>query len=133
MDKNIYEASQDTPTITELCVLALYAQSVSHPCMRAVQQLDGTDKNVLNLGPLYDKVKSYCKKVAHNPNLLLAPNVLHVDGSLDREMWHHPHIFYAVHKLTPTLPHLSGATSAFLVVLSQPGIIPHQNIIFMAP
>lgn len=28
-------------------------------------------------------------------------------------MWHHPHIFYAVHKLAPTLPHLAGATSAF--------------------
>ena len=113
MEKNVYKVLQDTPTITELCVLTLYAQLVSHPYMMAVWQPDGTDKNALNLGPLHDKVKLHCKKITDNPNLLLAPNTSHIDGALDREMWHHPHIFYAVHKLTPTLPHLSGATSAF--------------------
>ena len=30
---NVYHALQDTPTVTELCILILYAQSISHPYM----------------------------------------------------------------------------------------------------
>lgn len=30
---NVYRALQDAPTVTELCVLVLYAQSISHPYM----------------------------------------------------------------------------------------------------
>ena len=33
MESNVKKALQDIPTITELCILALYAQAVSHPYM----------------------------------------------------------------------------------------------------
>ena len=37
MEKNIYEGLQDIPTQTELDVLTLYVQVISHPYMRCAQ------------------------------------------------------------------------------------------------
>ncbi|EPQ53476.1 hypothetical protein GLOTRDRAFT_130812 [Gloeophyllum trabeum ATCC 11539] len=37
MEANLYKALQDIPTITELCVLALYAQAISHPYIHCRQ------------------------------------------------------------------------------------------------
>jgi hypothetical protein len=36
MEKNLYKALQDPPTLTELAVLALYAEAISHPYMRQI-------------------------------------------------------------------------------------------------
>ena len=33
IELNMYRALQDTSTVTELCILILYAQSISHPYM----------------------------------------------------------------------------------------------------
>ena len=43
-------ALNDIPTRTELAVLALYAQAVSHPYMKAIRE--NPDTNALDLGPL---------------------------------------------------------------------------------
>lgn len=113
MEKNVYDALQDIPTLTELCVLALYALVISHPYMRQVRQADGTDKNALELAPLHDKAQLKCREIAEKPHLLLAPDASYTHGALDGEVWHRPDIFYAVHKLLPSLPHIEGALSAF--------------------
>ena len=81
--------------------------------MHKVQQLNGTNKNALDLGPLHIKVNAHCNRIADNPDLLLAPDASHTNGKLDDKMWHHPHIVYAAHKLILTLPHLKGALSTF--------------------
>jgi hypothetical protein len=36
LEKNVYEGLQDVPTQTELAVLTLYAQAISHPYMQSV-------------------------------------------------------------------------------------------------
>jgi hypothetical protein len=36
MEKNLYDALQDPATLTELAVLALYAQAISHPYIRHI-------------------------------------------------------------------------------------------------
>ncbi|KIM73249.1 hypothetical protein PILCRDRAFT_15396 [Piloderma croceum F 1598] len=91
MENNVYIALQDIPTITELCVLALYGQAISHPYI----------------------VRALCKRITKNPDLLLAPDATHVEGSLDGEIWHQADIVYAIHKLIPELPHIRGTLSAF--------------------
>ena len=93
--------------------MALYAQAISQLYMHKVRQLNGTNKNALDLGPLHIKVKAHCNRIADNPDLLLAPDVSHTNGALDGEMWHHSHIVYAAHKLILTHPHLKGTLSAF--------------------
>lgn len=113
MENNVYNALRDIPTITELCVLALYAQAVSHPYMRVVRGADGIEKNALDLGPLHDKVRTHCERIGGNPDLLLAPDATHEEGSLDGEMWHRPDIVYSIRGLMHQLPHIRGATSAF--------------------
>ena len=57
MEKNLVKALNDIPTRTELAVLALYAQAVSHPYMKAMREDPTT--NALDLGPLNKKIESF--------------------------------------------------------------------------
>ena len=45
MEKNLYNALKDPATLTELAVLALYAQAISHPYMH---QIRGKNQNMLD-------------------------------------------------------------------------------------
>jgi hypothetical protein len=51
MESNIFNALKDIPTLTELCILALYAQAISHPYMHIVQGSGERCMNALELGP----------------------------------------------------------------------------------
>ncbi|KDQ13894.1 hypothetical protein BOTBODRAFT_175306 [Botryobasidium botryosum FD-172 SS1] len=86
MEKNVFDALFDVPTLTELCVLVLYSQSISHLYMRKVR---GMLKNLLDLA-------------------------LYETGVLDGKPWERPDVFYAVQRLAPQLPHLEGTLIAFL-------------------
>ncbi|KAI0040499.1 hypothetical protein FA95DRAFT_1585006 [Auriscalpium vulgare] len=112
MENNIYKGLTDIPTITELAVLALYSQAISHPYMRTVRGPDG-NKNALTLGGFHYKVIEHCEAIIANPDLLLSPSVSHTTGSLDGKLWERPEVIYAVQHLMPTLPHLRGALVAF--------------------
>lgn len=67
MEANVYCVLKDTLMITELCVLVLYAQSISHPYMWQVRGPEKIHKNILNLGPLHDNVKVHCWKIIADP------------------------------------------------------------------
>ncbi|KAF8059795.1 hypothetical protein FPV67DRAFT_1707711 [Lyophyllum atratum] len=88
MEKNVYAGLTDIPTLTELCVLTLYSQSISHPYMRSVRGSGDNEPNMLDLGPLHTRVK------AHKP-------------------WERPEAFYAVQQLAPSLPYLEPCLLAF--------------------
>jgi hypothetical protein len=60
MEQNVYRALQDIPTITELCVLAIYSQIISAPYMRSVRGPGHDTTNLLDMGPLHDKVLEHC-------------------------------------------------------------------------
>ena len=103
MEKNLWDALQCSATLTELAVLALYAQSVSHPYMGAIRS---HQKNMLDMGPFHQKVYEHMKAVIQNPELLIGQNVSHKTGVLDGLSWHSPDIVAAIQNMKPKLPHL---------------------------
>jgi hypothetical protein len=113
IERNIYLGLQDNPTLTGLCVLILYAQSITHPYMRQVCGPTAQATNLLDLGPLHDKVINHCRTIINNPDLLLSSEASYSTGSLDGQIWERMDAFYAVHALSPCLPHLRGAMVTF--------------------
>ncbi|KAI0683197.1 hypothetical protein C8T65DRAFT_784880 [Cerioporus squamosus] len=113
IEQNVYDGLHDTSTLTKLCVLALYSQAVSHPYMRAVRGPDQLSANILNLGPLHERVKAHCRAIIENPDILLGPSMSHTTGALDGELWDRPEVVYTVLRMAPDLPHLRGALVAF--------------------
>ncbi|KAI0042914.1 hypothetical protein FA95DRAFT_1609803 [Auriscalpium vulgare] len=106
-------ALKDIPMLTELAVLVLYSQSISHPYMRTIRGSKTGDLNALDLGPFHESVKAHCQAIIAEPGLLLSSSASYVTGALDGVPWQRPEAFYAVHHLIPQLPHLSGALVAF--------------------
>jgi len=111
MEKNLYNALQDPATLTELSVLALYGQTISHPY---VSEIRGHDLNMLNLGPLHTKVKDHIKKLIAEPSLLLNPASGSIPATLDGKPFENSEAVAAVLKLAPDLLHLSDILVAFL-------------------
>jgi hypothetical protein len=111
MEKNLYNALQDLPTLTELSVLALYAQAISHPY---ISEIRGSDLNMLNLGPLHAKIKEHIEKLITNPGLLLNPSSESTPGTFDDRPYENPEAVKAILDLAPKLPHLADVLVAFL-------------------
>ena len=111
LEQNMYKGLQCKFTLTELCVLSLYSQAISHPYMREVRGPD--HPNHLNLGPLHDRVREHIKRIIADPDILLGPEATHVSGTLDGADWDRPDAFTAVQRLIPVLPHIRGALVAF--------------------
>ncbi|KDQ13332.1 hypothetical protein BOTBODRAFT_175645 [Botryobasidium botryosum FD-172 SS1] len=104
MEQNVYNALSNIPTLTELCVLILYSQAISHPYMREVQGVAFV--NLLNLGAKHKEVIDFLDLLLCNRQLLLSPSASYETGSLDGKPWECPEAIYAVQHLTPKLPHL---------------------------
>ncbi|KAH9885777.1 hypothetical protein C8Q73DRAFT_814396 [Cubamyces lactineus] len=113
MEQNVYKGLHDIPTLTELCVLALYGQSVCHPYMREVRGPQDGLTNHLDLGPLHDQLKAHMARVIADPDILLAPDVTYTTASLDGQPWERPAVLVSVLELAPTLPHLRTALVEF--------------------
>ena len=110
MEKNLYKALQDPPTLTELAVLALYAEAISHPYMR---QIRGHNINMLNLGPLHLRVEQHIQAIIESPDILISPNATFVVGSMDGKQWENPGAVEAILKQAPALPHLEDLLVRF--------------------
>ena len=106
MEFNVYCRLQDIPTLTELAVLVLYTQSISHPYMRQVRGPKQVHKNILDLSPLHKQVKTHCKKIIADPDLLLSPSASYVTGAMDGKLWERPEAVYAVQKMITSLLHI---------------------------
>jgi hypothetical protein len=89
MEKNIYQGLQNMPTLTELAVLTLYAQSISHPYMRQVRGPGTEQINMLNLGSLHLQVQQHMEKVIRDPEILLPPNGSYKVGTLVKSHGRH--------------------------------------------
>ena len=96
IEKNVYSALDDEPTIMELCVLVLYSQSISHPYMQVVHGPDASTTNLLDLGPIHNQVMDYCCKIISDPDLLISPSASYATGTLDSKIWDNPEAIYAV-------------------------------------
>ncbi|KAJ7082601.1 hypothetical protein C8R43DRAFT_909620 [Mycena crocata] len=113
LEVNILKGLKCVSTLTELCVLGLYAIAVSYLYMHIVRATGDRHMNTLDLGPLHEKVVKFCKAVADNPDLLLTPDATFVTGTLDGQPWEHSDIFYAIQRMASGLPNLAGCLRAF--------------------
>ena len=111
MEKNLVNALNDIPTRTELAVLALYAQAVSHPYMRTIRE--DPDLNTLNLGPLNKKIQSFMKQIIEDPTSLIGENVTFETGTFNGQPWHSKEVVEKINKLAPDFPYLKEALIAF--------------------
>ncbi|KAF7343806.1 hypothetical protein MSAN_01961600 [Mycena sanguinolenta] len=69
LEQNIPKGLKCTSTLTELAVLALYANAVSYPYMRVVRGMgaDGARPNAMDLGPLHAKVILFLRIDSRQP------------------------------------------------------------------
>lgn len=119
MEQNIYNGLHDDPTRTEMIALLLYGEAISYPYSLAVRG-PGTEKiNVLELGPLHEKLATHIQLLIDTPELILAPNanpskaVFNPDGRVEVN-WHRPDAVAATRKLVPSMPHVRAVFVAFL-------------------
>ena len=78
IENNLYNVLKSNSTLTELAVMALYAQAISHPYICT----PGKDLNMLDLGPLHNEVLIHMQKIINTPDLLVGPKVSHTTGAL---------------------------------------------------
>ena len=110
MEKNLWNALHCIATKTELAVLAIYAQAVTHSYMR---QIRTPGKNMLELGPLHKKVQNHVRRIIEDPIFLLGPNASFKMGAMDGLEWESPKVFAAIQKLLPEFPHIKPVMTAF--------------------
>ncbi len=111
METNLWNALHCSSTITELAVLAIYAESISYPYMKAIRA--SSDRNMLNLGPLHSCVHDHMQKIIDNPNILVGANVPFENATLDGKEWQNPAVIQKILDLIPTLPHFHNLFIAF--------------------
>ncbi|KDR65765.1 hypothetical protein GALMADRAFT_81499 [Galerina marginata CBS 339.88] len=112
VEKNFANALKDVPTITELCVLALYNVNVSRSFMKHVRAND----NILDLKPFFERKVNFLDKVISDPTLWTSPNVSYETSSLDgrkRDDWC-TKVMTAIWEIAPELPNLKKAIIAFV-------------------
>ncbi|TFK58365.1 hypothetical protein BDN72DRAFT_782188 [Pluteus cervinus] len=112
IEKNFTAGLKDIPTLTELCVLALYYIAVSRPFMQFVRHHD----NILELGPFFQKKTSFLGKIMENPKIWTGSIAAESDAFLDgrgQDKWSLK-IWDAVKGLAPLLPDLDVAITWFV-------------------
>ena len=62
MESNLWNALHCTSTITELAVLAIYAEANSYPYVKAIYTSDSEKQNMLDLDPFHSRVYDYMQK-----------------------------------------------------------------------
>jgi len=97
--------------LLELAVLAIYAEAISYPYMKAIRT--SSDQNMLNLGPLHSRVYDHMNKIINNPNILVGADSSFKTATLDGEEWQNPAVVQKILGLIPTLPHFHNLFIAF--------------------
>ncbi|KZP19697.1 hypothetical protein FIBSPDRAFT_1045302 [Athelia psychrophila] len=116
LENNLYKALLDPPTLSELAVLALYAQSVTHPYMKRVRGPGTENVNILDLGPLHAQVLEHVAKIAEDPQILLvAEHFSYTEGTLDGQEWYQRNLITSILALKDklALPHLEVLIGEF--------------------
>ncbi|KAJ7249966.1 hypothetical protein C8J57DRAFT_1521561 [Mycena rebaudengoi] len=113
IEKNVRDALDDIPTITELCAMVLYQQAVQQPYIRVVRGPGTEATNALDLGPLHLEVRKHIEEILENPERITSTNISYLTAALDAQPWQDPAAIEAVVKLMPTLPHLKDVVLRF--------------------
>ncbi|KAF9552336.1 hypothetical protein CPC08DRAFT_698685 [Agrocybe pediades] len=115
IEKNFARALKDIPTVTELCVLALYHINVSRPFMRHVR----IHNNILDLRSFFEKKASFLGGIISEPETWTEEsedNLLGCKATLNRTEWDEwsMQAVRSIQKLAPDLPLLKKAIVAFV-------------------
>ncbi|KZP09963.1 hypothetical protein FIBSPDRAFT_900103 [Athelia psychrophila] len=110
---NLLIALTDPPTLSEMAVMALYAQVISHPYIRAVRGPAAKDINMLNLGPLHHKIEAHMESIIANPQLVLEPDADYHTAAADGLEWDNPQVVEIILADTSLFPHLEDLLVAF--------------------
>jgi DNA-binding phage protein len=113
MEKNLKAALQCIPTLTELAVLALYGQAISHPYMCQIRGSGSENLNMLDQGPLHIKVQEHMERIIENPSLLVSADAVHTTGTVDGTEWERPTAVAKILEMIPELPHLTDVLVAY--------------------
>jgi hypothetical protein len=113
MESNLWKALNDLPTLSELAILALYGEAISYPYIKIIRSTSesGETQNMLDLGPLHQKVSTHIQNIIANPSNLLCENPSSITACLDGDEWQHPNIFKSIRDLG--LPYLKELLIAF--------------------
>lgn len=113
MESNLWKALHDPATLSELAILALYGEAVSYPYIKAIRSTSesGEKQNMLDLGPLHQKVSAHIQFIITNPSKLLCENPSSVTVCLGGDEWQHSDIFKSINDLD--LPFLEELLIAF--------------------
>jgi hypothetical protein len=112
MESNLYKALKCNSTLTELAVMALYAQAISHPYIWYIRA-PGRDLNMLDLGPLHNEVLIHMQKIINTSDLLVGSRVSHTTGELHGRQWETPELFPTVKAMADRMPHLKQLVVVF--------------------
>jgi hypothetical protein len=117
MESNLWKALHCTSTITELAVLAIYAEAIPYPYMKAIRISDAQKKNMLDLGPFHSRVYNHMQKIIEKPDILIGKDLdlseSYKTATLDGEKWQNPAVVKKIFDLIPTLPHFRNLLIAF--------------------
>ena len=117
MELNLWNALHCTSTITELAVLAIYAEAISYPYVKAIRTSDSKKKNMLDLGPFHSHVYDHMQKIIENPDILIGRDLdlceSYKMATLDGEKWQNPAVVKKILDIIPTLPHFRDLLIAF--------------------
>ncbi|KAJ1309800.1 hypothetical protein OPQ81_006565 [Rhizoctonia solani] len=110
IESNLFRGLHDIPTLTELAVMALYAQAIGRPYLRFVRS---TKLNALDLGIFHKQVKKQCRAIIEKPDILLGQDASAERGSLDGGVWDRPEVVYRISWMSHKLPDLRTMLVAF--------------------
>jgi hypothetical protein len=113
MEKNLWDALHCISTTTELAVLAIYAEAVSYPYMKAIRAAKDKEQNMLDLGPFHHHVYDHMQKIINNPDILIRKDSSYLTATLDGNEWQNAAVVRKIWDLVPTLPHFSDLLVTF--------------------
>jgi hypothetical protein len=112
MEQNLWNALHCQSTATAFTVLAMYAEAVSYPYMKAIHATD-KGQNMLDLGPLHTCVFKHMQKIIDDSNILIGKESAYETATLDGEEWQNADVVKKIQELIPTLPHFCDVLLAF--------------------
>lgn len=114
IEHNLCNALRCPSTLTELCILALYGQTVSLPYMAVVQGPEATVAGSLGMGSTQIRVIQHVKSFRDNLDLFMNSEATPEQSTFDGMQWRSSEVFYAIKALLPSLPHFREVLYAFL-------------------
>lgn len=111
IEQNVYLGLQDDATLTELAVLALYQQVITHPYSRLVRKDEDSPLNALDLGPLHGDLLVHIQCLIDEPEILLNfSEKCYIDAAFDGRPFERPDCLSKIKELRGAgrLPHLQA-------------------------